>query len=295
MEFKDTEYAQMGNSSMSVDETIDRLLENPDIMEFIHKYDPNHDVMVRFVAVFLDYIDDKDEEGFSKRYPGFIPELSYEENLVKINYKRVKKPQETRIVSFATPHETLIASLDDFSLITQGRRNLYQYARSFINSFANGHPTKGLYITGAFRSGKTYFAAAVGNELANKGYNVCMVYYPELSSTLKSHLDDERFNQIVDELKDAALLILDDFGGEAPSPFIRDEVLGVVLQYRMLRNKPIIITSNVPMARLADTSLRRDGSEGEMIKATRIVERIKELTTEFGLFDRYDKISNNQF
>jgi len=147
-----------------------------------------------------------------------------------------------------------------------------------------------MYIWGQFRSGKTYLASCIANEIANKGYNVIEVYYPELSSYLKSSMNGEtenQFSDIVNELKCCPLLILDDFGGDSINPYIRDEALGVILNYRMEKKKPVIFTSNIPTQRLMNTYLRKDGSDGEAIKAQRILERIKEITEEFSITDRY--------
>ena len=49
------------------------------------------------------------------------------------------------------------------------------------------------------------------------------------------------------------------------------------------------------MARLSDTSLRKDGSEGEKIKALRIIERIKELSQEYFLLKRYEELNKKNY
>jgi len=278
------------STSESEDETIDNLLSNPAVRDFVLKNDLTHDDVVRGFTVLLDYIDDM-ESGESKRFPGYLMSLSFEGGKIVENYS-IKESTlfSSRIDTCAMPVECLDADLSDFSLSTDDRRALYSYARAFINSFGD-KPMKGLYISGPFRTGKTYMATSIGNEISNKGFMVFMVYYPELSVTLKDSVGSPEFDRLLRKMKDVSLLILDDFGGEYVSPFIRDEVLGVVLQYRMIKNLPIIFTSNVPLDKLPDVSLRKDGSEGEMIKALRIQNRIKETTQEFRLLNKYQ---NNQ-
>ena len=282
------------------DDLIESLLNNPEIRSFVMKNDLTNKIIVSNMNAFLSYNDDahKNSDGIieSTMYPGFVPILSYSNGVVTISYKKIKTEfKGSKMNSIKMLDELLDANLEDYSLITDERRLLYQYARTFINSFDDPKPMKGLYISGSFRTGKTYLASAIGNELANKGYNVIMAYYPELSSYLKSKIGSDEFQDMVDNLKYCDLLILDDFGGEAVNPFIRDEVLSVILNHRMIKNKPIIITSNIPIQRLSDAALRKDGSEGEKIKALRILERIKELTSEYYLTKRYEDLNKKNY
>ena len=67
--------------------------------------------------------------------------------------------------------------------------------------------------------------------------------------------------------------MLDDFGAELNSNFIRDEFLGPILQYRYIAKLPIFVTSNYDIntlkQHLADTK------EGlNVINASRIIERL---------------------
>ena len=281
------------------DEVIDELMSNDEIKKIVMDNDLGIKDITKSINTLLAYVDDitYDENGnlVSKSISGTTPILKYVNDRISIIYKPLKKEKDSKIISIEMPEELLKARLSDYSLITEQRRNLYHYARSFINSFDDKKPLKGLYLFGSFRSGKTYLASAIGNDLAEKGKSVIMVYYPELSSYLKSLIGDELFQEEIGKLKACDLLILDDFGGEAPNPFIRDEALGVVLNYRMIKNKPIIITSNVGMNRLMDTTLRADGSEAETIKARRIYERIKELTTEYALSQKFDDIVRSSY
>ncbi|MCB9498354.1 MAG: ATP-binding protein [Bacillales bacterium] len=277
------------------DEVIDSLLENEDIRNFILGNNLTSDIVIQGMNILLEYQSDtvpKRDGKESLKYPGYIMVLTFKNGKISYTYKRKEGSLFPlgKIKSIAFPKEFMNASLEDFSLVAPGRRELYSYARMFENSFGSDKVEKGLYIAGPFRSGKTYLASAIGNDIARKGYSVIEVYYPELSQVLKASFSDDSFSDIVSDLKTCDLLILDDFGGEAVNPYIRDEALGITLQYRMVKNKPVIFTSNIAISKLADTSLRKDGSEQEKIKALRIVERIRELTKEFFLKDRFDTL-----
>ena len=83
-------------------------------------------------------------------------------------------------------------------------------------------------------------------------------------------------NELVNELKRVPILILDDFGGESNTNFIRDEVLLPILQYRMVNKKPLFITSNLDEKGILD-HLSESTKEIDAQKAVRVFERIKTL------------------
>ena len=49
---------------------------------------------------------------------------------------------------------------------------------------------------------------------------------------------------MVDDIKLAEVLVLDDIGAEQSTPWVRDEILQVILQYRMQEDLPTFFTSN---------------------------------------------------
>ena len=81
------------------------------------------------------------------------------------------------------------------------------------------------------------------------------------------------------------ILLLDDIGAENNSPWSRDEVLGTILQYRMDNNLITFFTSNFTINEL-ETILSETSKGTDIIKAKRIIERIKSLTNEFTLISK---------
>ena len=83
-------------------------------------------------------------------------------------------------------------------------------------------------------------------------------------------------------VKAAEILILDDIGAEQFSPWIRDDVLQVILQYRMQENLLTFFTSNLDFKDLeAHFATSRSGDE--TWQAKRIMERIRYLAKEIHL------------
>ena len=79
--------------------------------------------------------------------------------------------------------------------------------------------------------------------------------------------------------------MLDDVGAESNSAFIRDEVLGPILQYRLHENLPVCMTSNFSILELQNHfSATRD--QIDLIKSARICERLRYLMSEVKLSDK---------
>jgi primosomal protein DnaI len=136
-----------------------------------------------------------------------------------------------------------------------------------------GEQVKGIYLHGPYGCGKSYIMAWLANKFAENGKKVVFAYYPDLIRQIKSSIATGGLEEAVETLKDADVLFLDDFGGETTTTFIRDEVLGAVLQERMENRKLTFITSNLDPASLHN-HLAETAKDVDELKASRIEERI---------------------
>ena len=131
-------------------------------------------------------------------------------------------------------------------------------------------------------SGKTYTLAVIAKELTKKGYQVVLAYFPDLVREFKSSIGNNTLETLINKMKQADILMLDDIGGESNSAWIRDEVLGPILQYRLLDEKPTFFSSNLSIKDLA-RNMQDNNQTASQLKAARIAARISSLTTEFQL------------
>ncbi|MDO7907045.1 primosomal protein DnaI [Paenibacillus sp. JX-17] len=138
-----------------------------------------------------------------------------------------------------------------------------------------GLPTTGLYLEGSFGTGKTFLMGYLLHELALVGYTGVIVYMPDFVEDLKSMFQDgQKLKDTTDMLKNCDLLIFDDIGAENLSPWVRDHVLGSILNYRMNR-KPTLYTSNYSLEGL-EKHLSFTSKDGEEIyKGQRLMDRIR--------------------
>ena len=89
---------------------------------------------------------------------------------------------------------------------------------------------------------------------------------------LKNAIGSDRLEQLMNYLKSVEVLILDDLGSENMTPWLRDEVLGPVLNYRLMEEKPVFISSNLNPAEdllehLSITKTSTDSLKGARIKS----------------------------
>ena len=83
-------------------------------------------------------------------------------------------------------------------------------------------------------------------------------------------------------IKKVPLLLIDDIGAENVTLWGRDEILGTILQYRMEEGLTTFFTSNLTYEEL-ESALSLSKGKVDSLKATRIMERIKNLTVNMNL------------
>lgn len=181
------------------------------------------------------------------------------------------------VTLFDIPKEIRDASLKDIYTDDKNRLPIIKFIKDFIDNYSKDNKPKGLYLSGSFGSGKTYLLAALFNELAKKEVNSIMIYFPEFLRKLKSSFNENNYEERFDLIKKVDILLIDDIGAENLTPWGRDEVLGVILQYRMDENLPTFFTSNFKIEEL-EKHLSCTSGGIDQVKARRIIERIKQLT-----------------
>ncbi|MCK4551953.1 MAG: primosomal protein DnaI [Tenericutes bacterium] len=284
------------NKELDSDGIIDRFMADPIVSRFIMSNDLTHETIIYGVNDILTYTSDKENCSKCKGLyeckltsTGYWSKLQMYNGDIELIYEKCKfnKTEDSRnnISAFYVPKKIFQATLDDFDMIGAERKEIHRYMLNFLKNYGKNTYVKGMYISGLFGSGKTYILATMANELAKIGSKITFVYYPDLVRELKSAIGSSRFEEKIENLKKAEILFLDDIGGETVSQFIRDEVLGPILQYRLLDQRPTFFSSNLRPKQLID-ALSKDQTLNERSKSTRIVERIRSLTEQFYLTEK---------
>lgn len=210
-----------------------------------------------------------------------------EEDTLRFNYVackyKLKQLEENKFkaVTFEEPLAIQNARMADIDLNDKKRVKLIKWINDFYKKYDSKNTKKGLYLHGSFGSGKTFIIAALLNELAKKRVKTMIIYYPEMLRVLKESFSDD-FDSKMHAIKHSEVLLIDDIGAESVTSWSRDEILGTILQYRMDAELPTFFTSNLTISEL-ETHLANTKMGVEVVKARRIIERIKQLTEDIEL------------
>lgn len=260
---------------------IDFIQANPDIPE---------SELDRNISRLFEFRNERDNCSVCTSYhtcpnmmKGFQPELFIERSQIQIRYnvcdKKLandeQKRQQTLIKSLYVPKEILSASFDLLEQDNRSRINAIGKAFEFASTINPGETGKGLYFHGEFGVGKTYIMGAIANVLAKRNISSMLVYTPDFFRELKSGIHDGSYIEKLDLVKSVPVLILDDLGAETMSSWIRDDILGVILQHRMLEKLPTLYTTNHDFSLLEEHLSYSQKGGIEQLKAKRIMERIR--------------------
>lgn len=223
---------------------------------------------------------------------GYVYFPSVNEDVLNFSYVPCKyKKKELKDSSYKKnvklydiPTSLKDAKIKEIYTDDEKRLPIIKYINNYYNNFFE-NKDKGLYLYGSFGSGKTYIIAALFNELAKRDVESTIIYFPEFLRTLKGSFskdDTASYNERFTFVKKTPLLLIDDIGAENVTPWGRDEILGTILQYRMEENLPTFFTSNMSIDELEE-HLSFSGTKSEKLKARRIIERIRSLTTSLEL------------
>lgn len=289
------DYLEQFNQDIDYDKMIDRFMSDIIVNKFIMDNDLTRDQIIKSSHIFLAYLEEKqicrDCKGLADcklNTVGYTPILVYQNNQIQVQYEICRYNENSATANISAlyiPKRIFDASIEDMSLVGESRKQIHKYLHAFMKNNHRESFMKGVYISGEYGAGKTFILAALANELAKLNYKVIFAYYPDLAREIKSSIGAGNLEEKIQELKAVDMLFLDDIGGEYFSKFVRDEVLGPILQYRLLDNKPTFFSSNYKTSELVNVI--KDSNAGqETVSALRIVQRIKRLTEEFVLQDK---------
>ena len=205
-------------------------------------------------------------------------DVSYEETPELIAAEK-EAAIKNRLKLINLPASLKQASLAQVDLDDLGRLPVFEKLLAFVEQY----PTirKGLYLYGDFGVGKSFMVAALAHDLSEKcGVSSTLLHYPSFVIDVKNAIGDGNVKTLVDELKLSEVLILDDIGAEQSTAWVRDEILQVILQYRMQEDLPTFFTSNFNFDDLEQHFAKGKHGNDETWEARRVMERIRYLAEE---------------
>ena len=148
------------------------------------------------------------------------------------------------------------------NLIARGRstgaREQEQYKRCVDDARAFADTPDGwLLLSGASGCGKTHIAAAIVNRLLERGEPALFVVVPDLLDHLRSAYQpgaEVGYDELFERVRNAPLLVLDDLGTQAPTPWAQEKLFQLI-NHRFNTRLPTVVTTNLLPERI-DERLR---------------------------------------
>ncbi len=136
--------------------------------------------------------------------------------------------------------------------LTDYQQRSLQAAKSYVQRWAN-RPDGWLRLHGPFGVGKTHLAVAAASEREDRGDEVFFATVADLLDYLRATFAPESevtHDDLLDRIRNADVLVLDDMGAERSTPFAEDKLFQIV-GYRYEERLPTIITTSQQIEAIA--------------------------------------------
>ncbi len=127
-----------------------------------------------------------------------------------------------------------------------------------------------LLLQGDYGCGKTHLAAAIANFAVNMGVPTLFLTVPDLLDMLRFSYDSEdtTFEERFNEIRNASLLILDDFGTQNATNWAQEKLFQII-NYRYINKLPLVVTTNLSLDEI-DERIRSRLADPELVSKCRI-------------------------
>ena len=146
--------------------------------------------------------------------------------------------------------------------VDETNKQFFNIAKKYVERFEDMKKENiGLLLYGPPGTGKTYLAFCIANELLNRLVPVIAISSIGLLNKIKEtykKYGDEGEVEIINSLKNASLLVLDDLGAENSTDWAKEKIYEII-DSRYRDKKPIIITTNLSLEQLMEKMAGDDG------------------------------------
>jgi len=174
------------------------------------------------------------------------PDLTDIMDIKAADFRGLSMSQDQSDISTLSLHSE--QTFDSFDLRTyelQGEegenlRRASQVARQYAEN-----PEGWLVLTGTYGCGKTHLSAAIANHRMAQDYPALFVVVPDLLDHLRATFSPQSpisYDKRFEEVRTAALLILDDLGTQSATPWAKEKLFQII-NYRYNARLPTVITT----------------------------------------------------
>lgn len=177
---------------------------------------------------------------------------------------------------FAMSHLDELKDLTFESFKLRGRKGLGDIqARSIEQAFNHARMYSQnlngwLLLQGGYGSGKTHLAASISNFAVGMGVPTLFLTVPDLLDTLRFAYgsEDTTFEERFDQIRNARLLVLDDFGTQNATGWAQEKLFQII-NFRYINKLSTIITTNLLLDQI-EARIRSRLSDPELVSLVRL-------------------------
>ena len=142
----------------------------------------------------------------------------------------------------------------------------YNHSRRFAETLEGW-----LVLEGRYGCGKTHLAAAIANFAVSLGVPTLFLTVPDLLDSLRFAFESPEitFEERLDEIRTAGLLVMDDFGTQNATSWAQEKLFQII-NYRYINQLPLVVTTNVPLDQI-EGRIRSRLEDPQLVTVLRIV------------------------
>lgn len=202
-----------------------------------------------------------------------------EKELKEKRDRELKKLIDINTRTSGMPEKFKRRKFDTFK-VTKENDKAFRTCKAYAERFdeLSKREQNGLAIIGPIGTGKTHLAASIANALLQTGKRViCMPSVDMLAKIRATYKEDGNDDEIMNDLKTADLLIIDDLGKEKATEWTSQTIYSII-NARYENERPTVITTNYTLKNLVDR-MTPSGSQ-DSITAAAAVDRLFETCIE---------------
>ena len=263
----------------------EELIDNPLIIKKMKELNVTDEEFDTYLGYFQTYFEDKmmcskckNPKKCGKQFDGIAMDLYRSDYGIERKFSLCEPRELERTIARNYllrdfPDAYLGIVLDDI----ENKRGRFPYEKELMTIDIEDDESTGLFISGPSSCGKSYPLVALCNEYVRGGKSCSFIEVRNFFEKLKSTLDyRDEYNALMNKVKEADVLVLDNLGDEKISEWVRDDILSGILDYRIKNNLTTFITSSYTLAELESLyNISKTNTDIGRIKALKFIERIK--------------------